>query len=99
MCRPEKGLHGGESRRRLRADPKAFRVLAFPQALCHLHRLNERLDWAWTSEPIEELRGRIDLIVILTVGEDGELVEIFGEPWRGFGDVTKPFSITPVCAC
>jgi len=83
------GLRRGEARRRLRANPKAFRVLTFPHALYYLHRLNVPLDRAWTPEPIEELRGRVDLVVMLAVGKDGKFVEIFGEPWRGFGDVDK----------
>src|SRR5215813_375626 len=30
-------------------------------------------------EPVEELGGGIDLVVMLAVGEDGHLVEVFGE--------------------
>src|SRR5262249_9073367 len=39
--------------------------------------------------PVEELRRRIGLVVMLAVWEDRELVEVFGEPWRGLGDVDK----------
>src|ERR1700746_464800 len=83
------GLRRGEARRRLRANPKAFRVLTFPHALYYLHRLNVPLDRAWPPEPIEELRGRVGLVVMLAVEKDGKFVEIFGEPWRGFRDVDK----------
>ena len=31
-------------------------------------------------EPVEELCGRIDLVVMFAVGEDGHLVQVFGEP-------------------
>ena len=40
-------------------------------------------------EPVQELRGRIGLVVVLAVGEDGQLVEVFGEPRCGLGDVDK----------
>jgi hypothetical protein len=40
-------------------------------------------------EPDEELRGPIGLVVMLAVGEHGELVEVFGEPRRGLGDMDK----------
>ena len=40
-------------------------------------------------EPVQELRGRIGLVVMLAVWEDRQLVEVFGEPRRGLGDVDK----------
>ena len=39
-------------------------------------------------EPIEELRGRIDLIV-LALRKHRHLVEVFGEPRRGLGDMDE----------
>ena len=39
--------------------------------------------------PIQELRGRIGLVVMLAVWEDRQLVEVFGEPRRGLEDVDK----------
>jgi hypothetical protein len=38
-------------------------------------------------EPVEKLGGRIDLVVVLAVWENRHLVEVFGEPRRGLGDV------------
>jgi hypothetical protein len=40
------------------------------------------------------LRGRIDLVVIHAVREDGHLVQILGKRQRRLGDVDKPFSIS-----
>jgi hypothetical protein len=40
-------------------------------------------------EPVQELRGRIGSVVVLAVGEHGELVKIFGEPRRRLGDMDK----------
>jgi hypothetical protein len=39
--------------------------------------------------PVEELGGRVDLVVMLAVREDGDLVQVFGDPRRGLGDVDK----------
>jgi hypothetical protein len=44
-------------------------------------------------EPVEQLRGRIDLVVVLAVGEDRQLVEVFGEPSRFLGQVDKPSAV------
>ena len=52
----------------------------------HPHQLEKPLAGERALEPVQELRGRIDLVVVLTVGEDGELVEIFVEPRCGLGD-------------
>jgi len=41
-------------------------------------------------EPVEELGCRIDLAVMLAVGEDGHLVEVSGEPGRRLRYVDKP---------
>src|ERR1700730_14434731 len=40
-------------------------------------------------EPIEELGGGVDLVVMLAVGKDGHLMEVFGEPGRTRRDVDK----------
>jgi hypothetical protein len=43
----------------------------------------------WPFEPVEELGGGVDLIVVLAVREDGHLMEVFGEPGCRFRDVDK----------
>jgi hypothetical protein len=43
----------------------------------------------WTLEPVEELRRRIDLVIMLAVGEHSHLMQVFGEPRRRLGDVNK----------
>src|ERR1700757_2628408 len=40
-------------------------------------------------EPVEELSGRIDLIVVLALGEDAHLMQVFCEPRRRLWDVDK----------
>ena len=40
-------------------------------------------------EPIEELRGRIDLVIVLALRKHRHLVEVFGEPRRGLGDMDE----------
>jgi hypothetical protein len=40
-------------------------------------------------KPIEKLRGRIDLIVVLAFRENHHLVEVFGEPRGGFREVNE----------
>ena len=50
-------------------------------------------------EPVEHLRGRVDLVVVLALRERRQLVQVFGEPFCLSGDVDKPFSIIAVCAC
>ena len=50
-------------------------------------------------EPVEHLRGRVDLVVVLALRERGQLVQVFGEPCRLFGRRTKSFSIIAVGAC
>src|SRR5215472_7946316 len=40
-------------------------------------------------EPVEELSGRIDLVVVLALWEYAHLVQIFGEPSRRFRDMHK----------
>src|SRR6202022_2626944 len=41
-------------------------------------------------EPVEELGGRIDLVVMFAIGKDGHLMEVFGEPGRALRYVDKP---------
>jgi hypothetical protein len=36
-------------------------------------------------EPVQELRGRINLVVVLALRKHRHLVEIFGEPGRRLG--------------
>ena len=50
-------------------------------------------------EPVQYLGGRVDLIVVLAIGEGSQLVQVLGEPRRLLGTCTKPFSIIAVCAC
>ena len=45
------------------------------------HVLEEPLARERALEPVQELRGRIDLIVVLPLREDGHLVKVFGEPY------------------
>src|SRR6516162_10962594 len=40
-------------------------------------------------EPVEKLGGGIDLIVMLAIGKDDHLVEVFGEPGRILRDIDK----------
>src|SRR5258705_2806409 len=51
--------------------------------------LEDALVRHWPLEPVEELRGGIDLVVMLSIGEDGHLVEVFGEPRCGLRDIDK----------
>ena len=39
--------------------------------------------------PVEKLRGRVCLVVMLAVGEHGQLVEVFGEPRSVLGEMDK----------
>ena len=50
-------------------------------------------------EPVEHLRGRVDLVVVLPPGKHRQIVQVVGEPAASFGRCTKPFSIIAVCAC
>jgi len=43
-------------------------------------KLKDPLAGEQLFEPVEKLGGGIDLVVILAIGEDGHLVEVFGEP-------------------
>jgi hypothetical protein len=53
------------------------------------HVLEEPLARERALEPVQELRGRIDLIVVLPLREDGHLVKVFGEPGRRLRDVDE----------
>jgi hypothetical protein len=41
-------------------------------------------------EPVEELGGGVDLVVMLAVGKDGHLMEVFGKPGRARRDLDLP---------
>src|SRR5438876_10709902 len=40
-------------------------------------------------DPVEELGGGIDLVVMLAIGKDRHLMEVFGEPRCGLRDIDK----------
>ena len=42
---------------------------------------------AGTLEPVEQLGGRVDLVVVLAAREDRQLVQVFGEPAGLLGQV------------
>src|SRR5215469_8901508 len=41
-------------------------------------------------EPVEKLGGGINLVVMLAIGEDGHLVQVFGKPGCTLRDEDKP---------
>ena len=41
-------------------------------------------------DPIEELGGRVDLVVMFALRKDRHFVQVFSEPGCGFWDVNKP---------
>src|SRR5215467_3904514 len=55
----------------------------------HPRPLVVSLAWKGLFEPVEKLRGRIRLVVVLALWEHGQLVEVFGEPGGTFGDMDK----------
>ena len=76
--------------RAFKENPKALRVLGVPVALgLHPDELVEPLARERTLEPVQELRGRIHLVVVLAFGEHRHFVEVFGEPGGVFGYVDK----------
>src|SRR5271168_242580 len=81
------GLHGADAGWRSQADPGARPAsqLLGPHAV----EFENTLAGERHLEPVEKLRSRIGLIVMLAVWEDRHLVEVFGEPRRGLGDVDK----------
>ena len=79
-------MHGAEAGRRPQANPPAIKAwLTVPGAepalqvltACTLglyaHELVKPLAREWALEPVEELRGRVGLVVMFAIGEDGEL--------------------------
>jgi uncharacterized protein YbjT (DUF2867 family) len=56
-------------------------LVPFPFSLWHaIGYVAEALAGERLFEPIEKLVGRIDLIVMFAIGEDGHLVQVFGKP-------------------
>jgi hypothetical protein len=55
----------------------------------HPHALKIHLSWGRALRPHEELCRRIDLIIMLALGEDGHFVQAFGEPRRRLRYVDK----------
>src|SRR5438309_10732100 len=51
------------------------------------HVLVVALTWERLFAPVQELGGRIGLVVMPAVWEDRQLGEVFGEPRRGLGNV------------
>src|SRR6266850_6236093 len=85
LARP--GLDRADPWRRLEADVDRLRRLQFFGHFSIV--LEDALVRHWPLEPVEELRGRIDLIVMLAIGKDGHLMEVFGEPGRALRYVDK----------
>src|SRR6516165_3616853 len=90
-------LDRASPRRRLDADVhRPWRFPSFGLSLLFqlfglsLVKLEDPLARKRLLEPVEELCGRIDLVVMLAIGEDGHLVEVFGEPGRTLWDVDEP---------
>jgi hypothetical protein len=69
------GLHGPHTGRRPQSNPISFRVIGVLTALgSHAVEFEDALARERLLEPVEELSGRVDLIVVLALGEDGQLV-------------------------
>src|SRR6266436_3820630 len=86
LARP--GLDRADPWRRLEADIDRLRRLQF-----FGHSAGELEDAPTRHrlvDPVEELRGRIDLIVMFAVGKDSHLMEVFGEPRCSLRDIDKP---------
>src|SRR6202011_2359312 len=76
LARP--GLDCADPWRRLEADKDRLRWVPF---FGHFSVVGEdALVRHWPLEPVEELRGGIDLVVMLAIGKDGHLVEVLGAP-------------------
>src|SRR5437899_3951812 len=86
LARP--GLDRADPWRRLEADIDRLRRLQFFRHSSV--ELEDALVRHRLVDPVEELRGRIDLIVMLAIGKDGHLMEVFGEPGRTLRDIDKP---------
>src|SRR5467141_2305529 len=85
LARPR--LDRADPWRRLEADIDRLRRLQFFGHSSIV--LEDALVRHWPLEPVEELRGGIDLVVMLAIGKDGHLVEVFGEPRCGLRYVDK----------
>src|SRR5207302_1667992 len=85
LARP--GLDRADPWRRLEADIDRLRRRQFFGHFSIV--LEDALVRHWPLEPLEELRGGIDLVVMLAIGKDGHLVEVFGEPRCGLRDIDK----------
>ena len=48
----------------------------------HSIKLEDTRRLHWCFEPIQELRGRVHLVVVPSVREDGHLMQVFGKPRR-----------------
>ena len=60
-----------------------LRFLALLDLLCaQAQKFVIFLTRKWLLESVEELSGRIDLVVVLAVGKDGQLVQVLREPRR-----------------
>src|SRR5580704_10093272 len=64
-----------------------LQVLQAP--ILHPHPLVVSLTRKRLLEPVEKLRGRVRLVVVLAVGEHRQLVEVFGEPRSVLRDADK----------
>src|ERR1700724_2683961 len=74
-------------------------LLRVLQALIlHPHPLVVSLTRIRLLEPVEKLRGRVRLVVVLAVGEHRQLVGYSASHGAFSGMRTKPFSISVVCA-
>ena len=75
---------------RWRLDADVNRLWRFQFFGLSAVKLKDPLAGERLLEPVEELGGGINLVVMLAVGEDGHLVEVFGEPRCTLRDGDKP---------
>src|SRR6201993_2413838 len=85
LARP--GLDRADPWRRLEADIDRLRRVQFFGHFSVV--LEDALARKRLLEPVEELGGGVDLIIMLAIGKDGHLMEVFGEPGRALRDVDK----------
>src|SRR6267378_4515044 len=76
LARP--GLDRADPWRRLEADIDRLRRFQFFGHFSVV--LEDALARERLLEPVEELGGGVDLVVMLAIGKDSHLMEIFGEP-------------------
>src|SRR5689334_17355804 len=70
--------------------PARLRLAALLGLLRHLALiLVDPLARERAPEPVQELRSRIDLVVVLALRENRQLVRVHGEPRRRLGNVNK----------